>query len=129
MMEGVKLGVLTSKDLDAITEIDNHILRRPQRHYWETKLAHLEVASAVPSIAAEKDGKEIGFILGSASGWEYGIPESIGYIDTIGVLPQWQGKGISQLLLKEILSMLQERRYRDCLRFCQLEEMGSAEVL
>jgi predicted N-acetyltransferase YhbS len=107
-MEGIKLRVLTSKDLDAITEIDNQIFKRPRRNYWETKLAHLETASAVPSIAAEEDGKVIGFILGSASGWEYGISESVGYIDTIAVLPQWQGKGISQLLLKEMLSMLKK---------------------
>ena len=107
-LEGVKLRVLTSKDLDAITEIDNQIFKRPRRDYWETRLAHLEIASAVPSIAAEKDGEVIGFIIGSTSGWEYGIPESVGYIDAIGVLPQWHGKGISQLLLKEMLSMFKK---------------------
>jgi len=31
------------------------------------------------------EGKIVGFILGDASGWEYGIPENIGWIDTIGV--------------------------------------------
>ena len=31
------------------------------------------------------EGKIVGFILGDASGCEYGIPENIGWIDTIGV--------------------------------------------
>ncbi len=29
----------------------------------------------------------VGFILGDASGWEYGVPDTVGWIDTIGVHP------------------------------------------
>ncbi|GAG50366.1 unnamed protein product, partial [marine sediment metagenome] len=40
----------------------------------------------LPSLVAEMEGKGVGFILGDASGWEYGVPENIGWIDTIGEL-------------------------------------------
>ena len=62
----------------------------------------------MPSLAAEIDGKIIGFILGKASEREYGIPDNVGYIDTIGVMKEWQGKGISQLLFKEMYSILKK---------------------
>jgi GNAT superfamily N-acetyltransferase len=107
LMEGVSLRPLRMKDLDAVAAIDYELLGKQRREHWESKLERSET-SGVPSLAAEKDGKVIGFILGSASGWEYGIPENVGWIDTIGVTKAWQGKGVSQLLFKEIYSMFKK---------------------
>jgi N-acetylglutamate synthase-like GNAT family acetyltransferase len=50
----------------------------------------------------------IGFVIGDASGWEYGVPENIGWIDTIGVDPSWQRKGIAKLLLTEMINNLKK---------------------
>jgi N-acetylglutamate synthase-like GNAT family acetyltransferase len=105
--ETVKLRVLTMRDLNAVADIDESLLGVRRLSYWENKLERAET-SGVPSLAAEKDGKVIGFILGSVSGWEYGVPENVGWIDTIGVEKQWQGKGVSQMLFKEISSMLKK---------------------
>lgn len=107
LMEGISLRPLTMKDLDALAAIDFELLGKRRREYWELKLERAET-SGVPSLAAEKDGKVIGFILGSASGWEYGVPENVGWIDTLGVAKAWQGKGVSQLLFKEIYSMFKK---------------------
>ncbi len=92
LMEPVKLRVLTMKDLDAVTEIDYGLLGTKRREYWEARLESLET-SGVPSLIAEVDGKVIGFILGRASGWEYGIPENVAWIDTLGVVKEYQKKG------------------------------------
>ncbi len=103
-LEQVSVRVLTVKDLDAVTELDLSLLGKNRREYWEYKLERAQ-SSSVPFLAAEANGKVIGFILGSASGWEYGIPKNVGWIDTLGVVKEWQGKGVSQLLFKEICSM------------------------
>jgi GNAT superfamily N-acetyltransferase len=107
LMEPVKLRILGMKDLDAVTEIDYSLLGTKRREYWETKLERVET-SGVPSLAAEVDGRVIGFILGSSSGWEYGIPENIGWIDTLGVVKEWQKKGLARLLFKEMVSMFRK---------------------
>ncbi len=107
LMEPVKLRVLTMKDLDAVTEIDFGLLGTRRRAYWEARLEKSET-SGVPSLAAEANGKVIGFILGSASGWEYGIPESVAWIDTLGVIKGYQKKGIARLLIQEMLSMFKK---------------------
>jgi len=54
------------------------------------------------------DGRVVAFILGDASGWEYGVPENIGWIDTIGVDPAYQRKGIAQILMKEMLNNMKK---------------------
>jgi len=107
IMEPVKLRILTMKDLDAVTEIDHSLLGKKRRGYWESKLERAET-SGVPSLAAEIDGKVIGFILGTASGWEYGIPENVAWIDTLGVLKEYQKKGIARLLFREMFSMFKK---------------------
>jgi ribosomal protein S18 acetylase RimI-like enzyme len=106
-MEPVKLRILTMKDLDAVTAIDHALLGRQRKGYWETRLERAET-SGVPSLAAEANGKVIGFILGSASGWEYGIPENIGWIDTLDVAKGYQNRGIARLLFKEMAAMFKK---------------------
>ena len=64
--------------------------------------------SPLPSLVVEMDGRVGAFILGDASGWEYGVPENIGWIDTIGVDPAYQRKGIAQILMKEMLNNMKK---------------------
>jgi len=106
-IDKVNLRPLTIKDLEAVTQIDESLLGRNRKEYWEAKLEKAS-NSGVPSLAAEIGGKVVGFILGKASGWEYGIPENVGWIDTIGVKKEWQGKGISQTLFKEMYDMFRK---------------------
>ncbi len=106
-LDRVNLRPLLLSDLDSVVAIDYELLGNRRVTYWENKLERAE-ASGVPSLAAELDGRVIGFILGNASGWEYGIPENVGWIDTLGVVREWQGKGISQILFGEIYSMLKK---------------------
>jgi ribosomal protein S18 acetylase RimI-like enzyme len=54
------------------------------------------------------EGKIAGFILGDASGWEYGVPKNIGWIDTIGVDPSYQKIGVARMLIKEMLNYMKK---------------------
>lgn len=72
------------------------------------KLELVEKRSPMASLVAELDGEVVGFIIGDASGWEYGVPEHIGWIDTIGVDPAYQGKGIAKMLFTEMIGALKK---------------------
>jgi ribosomal protein S18 acetylase RimI-like enzyme len=133
-LENITLRPLSMKDLDEVARIDLSLLGRHRREYWEGKLMRIEELG-VPSIAAEIDNKVIGFVLGKASDREYGIPENVGWIDTIGVDKAWQRKGISQLMFKEMRSVFKrlgvdtifvfvDRKQRDLIKF--FEKMGCA---
>ncbi len=99
---------IAPSDLDRVVEIDIKILGKPRPEYWEMKLELVGKRSKISSLIAELDGKVIGFIIGGASRWEYGVPENIGWIDTIGVDPDYQRKGIAKILFREMTNNLKK---------------------
>ena len=55
----------------------------------------------VTSLVAEVGGRVAGFIMGSVYLGEFGIPETIASIDTIGVDPEFQRQGVAGYMLEE----------------------------
>ncbi|NQT57065.1 MAG: GNAT family N-acetyltransferase [Desulfobacteraceae bacterium] len=102
------IRTMGNKDLDRIVEIDTKILGKPRPEYWEMKLELVEKHSPIASLVAEMDGEVVGFIIGDASGWKYGVPEDVGWIDTIGIDPVYQRKGIAQMLFREMIDHLKK---------------------
>ena len=44
--------------------------------------------------------------MGDISGWEFGVPDTIGWIDTIGVDPAYQKRGLATALTNELIRSL-----------------------
>jgi ribosomal protein S18 acetylase RimI-like enzyme len=86
-------------------EIDRNVLGESRREYWMRKISYTDIYPR-PSLVAELDGKVVGFILGYVSGWEFGVPDTVGWIDTIGVNPAYQRRGIGKTLIKEFINNL-----------------------
>jgi ribosomal protein S18 acetylase RimI-like enzyme len=97
---------LRKDDLEAIVRIDEKVLGESRKDYWERKLESLGLKATQASFVAELDGKVVGFILGDISGWEFGVPDTIGWIDTIGVDPDYQKKGFARALAGELVKNL-----------------------
>ena len=102
------IRTMVPSDLDRIVEIDLKVLGKPRPEYWEMKFELIEKRSQIASLVAELDEKVIGFIIGGASRWEYGVPENIGWIDTIGVDPDYQRKGMAKILFTEMANNLKK---------------------
>ncbi len=102
------IRAMAPTDLDRIVEIDTKVLGKTRSGYWVSKLESLEKRSQVSSLVAEFDGEVVGFIIGGASRWEFGVPENIGWIDTIGVDPDHQRKGIAKMLFAEMTDNLKK---------------------
>jgi len=99
---------MNEKDLDDVVAIDTKVLGKSRWDYWLMKMSLAEQRLPIASLVAETDGKVVGFILGDASGYEYSVPENIGWIDTIGVDPAYQKQGIAQMLMKEMIANLKK---------------------
>jgi ribosomal protein S18 acetylase RimI-like enzyme len=98
---------LRAEDLDYIVDIDTKVLGETRRDYWVTKI--IKEASTRPpdaSLVSEIDGKVVGFILGEVSGWEFKVPNNIGWIDTIGIDPDYQNRGIAKVLANALITNL-----------------------
>jgi len=103
MEKKLKIRGLTLKDLPAIVEIDRKVLGKPRPEYWKRKIEVSEFRPPLASLVAEVEGKVIGFVLGDVSGWEFGVPDNTGMIETIGVDPAYQRRGIARRLAEELI--------------------------
>jgi ribosomal protein S18 acetylase RimI-like enzyme len=97
---------LTLGDLDAIVEIDFKVLGKPRRDFWKKRIEVVNTHYPLSCLVAEREGKVIGFIVGEVSGWEFGVPDTIGWISTIGVDPAYQHQGVAKKLGEEFLKNL-----------------------
>jgi len=105
-LSGVRMRPLTISDLDAIVEIDRKVLGKVRRDFWRKKIELPNPRYPFSGLVAEAEGKVIGFIVGEVSGWEFGIPETVGWISTIGVDPDYQHKGVARELSQEFIKNL-----------------------
>jgi len=105
-LENLKIRSLRIEDLEAIVAIDEKVLGEKRRDYWEKKLHMMDEKASQVSLVAEVQGKVLGFILGDVSGWEFGVSDTIGWIDTIGVEPAQQKKGLATALAQELIQRL-----------------------
>jgi len=105
-LENVEIRTLKKEDLDAIVKIDEKVLGESRKDYWERRLELMNDKSSQISLVAKAEGEVVGFILGDVSGGEFGVPETIGWMDTIGVDPAYQKKGVATALAHELIENL-----------------------
>ncbi|NIS70615.1 MAG: GNAT family N-acetyltransferase [Proteobacteria bacterium] len=103
VMDKIRIRPMAEGDLDAIVSIDEKVLGEKRYGYWRRKIKFDERDSEVTGLVAEVDGKIVGFILGEMSGQEFRVPYTIGWIDTIGIDPAYQRRGLATVLLDEVI--------------------------
>ena len=124
VLEKVKIRVLDENDLDAIVEIDKRVLGKERRAFWKRKIAYSGIYPR-PALIAELEGKVVGFILGYVSGWEFGVPDCVGWIDTIAIDPAHQRNGIGKTLFSALMEIF---RRSGCEEGTEKEDCGKAKV-
>jgi ribosomal protein S18 acetylase RimI-like enzyme len=94
-------------DLKALVAIDRRITGRDRSAYFERKLAEAMHESDVRvSLVAEIDGRAVGFIMARVDLGEFGRIEPAAVMDTIGVDPDFAGRGVGRALLSQLLANL-----------------------
>ena len=107
----IKIRLMKAEDFDAVVEIDEKVLKAARPEYYELKFEKLfESKDFLPTslVAEAEDGKVVGFVMGELFMGEYGIFEKKASLDTIGVDPGYQHKGIGKQLINEFLNHLGE---------------------
>jgi ribosomal protein S18 acetylase RimI-like enzyme len=121
---------MKADDFDAVVGIDEKVLKASRPEYYEMKFEKLfKSKDYLPAslVAEEKDGTVVGFVMGELFMGEYGIfQEVVGFVmgelfmgeygifqeeatlDTIGVDPAYQHKGIGEQLINEFMDHLRK---------------------
>jgi len=104
----IRIRLMRVEDFEAVVAIDQKILRTSRREYYEMKFEKLFKSKdyvPVSFVAEKEDGVTVGFVMGELYMGEYGIQEEA-TLDTIGVDPDYQNRGIGKQLLDEFVDHL-----------------------
>ena len=108
----IKIRLMKIDDFDAVVGIDNKLFRTSRREYHEMKFEKLFNSKdylPVSLVAENEDGSRVvGFVMGEVFMGEYGIFQEAATLDTIGVDPDYQHKGIGKQLIDEFLDHLKK---------------------
>ena len=107
----LNIRLMKAEDFDAIVKIDEKVLQSVRSEYYERKFEKLfESQDYIPgSLVAElDDGTIVGFVMGEIYLGEYGIFQEEATLDTIGVDPDYQHKGVGKQLINEFIDHLRE---------------------
>ena len=101
-----KMRVMKRDDIDAVVAIDTLVSKQQRREYYLRKIESVvsNPHNINTSLVAELDGKIVGFIMGDVYFGEFGIPETSATIDTIGVHPDFQNRGVAHDLMDQFLT-------------------------
>ena len=107
----IKIRLMQADDFDAVVGIDEKVLKASRPEYYEMKFEKLfRSKDYLPAslVAEEEDGTLVGFVMGELYMGEYGIFQEEASLDTIGVDPDYQHKGIGELLINEFMDHLKK---------------------
>jgi ribosomal protein S18 acetylase RimI-like enzyme len=107
----IKIRLMKADDFDAVVGIDEKVLKAARPEYYEMKFEKFfQTKDYLPAslVAEAEDGTVVGFVMGELFMGEYGIFREEGTLDTIGVDPAYQHKGIGEQLINEFMDHLRE---------------------
>ena len=108
-MSTLKIRLMKADDFDAVIRIDEKVLKASRPEYYELKFEKLfKSKDYLPTslVAEDEDGTVLGFVMGELYMGEYGIFQEEATLDTIGVDPDYQHKGIGGQLINEFMEHL-----------------------
>jgi ribosomal protein S18 acetylase RimI-like enzyme len=106
--EAVRIRPLAADDLDAVVAIDKAVSGRPRRGFFEKRLAHLaREPSAFVALAAEREGRLVGFVFARLYEGEFGGNVAEATVDAIGVAAEAQRQGVGRRLMDAMATAMQ----------------------
>jgi len=104
----IRIRLMKVDDFAAVVRIDEKVLKASRPEYYQLKFEEfVQSTDRVPTslVAEEEDGTVVGFVMGELFLGEYGISQEA-TLDTIGVDPDYQHKGVGEQLIKEFMDHL-----------------------
>lgn len=108
----VRIRKMTPEDVVEILAVDQKLAGKQRSPSWPQRVTrYLEMYYPPLCHVAEVSGHVVGFILGDIRGWEYALAPS-GWIDIMGVDPEYQGQGVGRRLIQAFAGECQQRKMK-----------------
>ena len=100
----VRIRALEDTDIGDITSLDEKLAGEYRPEVWERRLGYYLRRDPETSTVAEADGRVVGFMLGEVRSGEFGLEEPTGWIEVLGVDPDYRGNAIGRRLAERVLA-------------------------
>jgi len=98
-----EVRALAERDLDGIARIDRRLTGRDRSSYLRHALGEALAETGIRvSLAAIADGAVAGYVMARVDLGDFGRAEPVAILDTMGVDPMHEGKGIGRALLSQL---------------------------
>jgi ribosomal protein S18 acetylase RimI-like enzyme len=101
--------MLEDTDLGGITALDEKIGGSYRPAVWERRIGYYMRRDPEAQVVAEAAGKIVGFMLGEVRSGEFGLEEATGWIEVLGVDPEFRGQSVGRRLADHMLSYFEQR--------------------
>lgn len=121
----IKIRLMKADDFDAVVGIDEKVLKTARPEYYELKFDKLFTSKEyLPTslVAVDENGTVVGFVMGELYMGEYGIFQEKATLDTIGVDPDGQNRGIGGKLMGEFMDHLRSLGVKKVSTLVDLED-------
>ena len=99
----VEVRNLKVEDLDWMIRIDSQHSGKQRREYYKVKLAEVAKDTGVRiSLAATIKGEPAGFLMGRLYYGEFGQPEPVAILDSLGVASAFTGQNVATALMRQL---------------------------
>ena len=119
----VQIRSLEDTDLGGVTALDEKIGGKYRPEVWERRIGYYLRRDPEASVVAEAEKKIVGFMLGEVRSGEFGLEEPTGWIEVLGVDPDFRGQAVGRRLADQMLDHFR-RRGATTVRTLVDEEMG-----
>jgi len=117
---------LDELDIGSVVRIDERITGRYRPEFWEQRVGYYLRRDPEASQVAEVDGKVVGFMLGDVRAGEFGLEQPSGWIERLGIDPDFRGRDLGKLLFDALLQHFERAGVTDVRTLVDERESGVA---
>jgi ribosomal protein S18 acetylase RimI-like enzyme len=99
----VQIRPVEELDIEEIAGIDEKIGGRYRPEVWEKRVFYYLRRDPEGSFVATAGDKLVGFMLGEVRSGEFGMEEPTGWVEVLGVDPDFQGRAVGRQLASAML--------------------------
>jgi len=104
---------LEKRDVSAIVDMEERQTGVARPDFWEKRI---EISEAIrphwASLVVETHNRVVGFLLGRAGEFEFGLPGTVAWIEIIGVDPVYRHQGTARVLIEKFSESAEDHGIR-----------------
>ena len=115
----------TELDIGDIVRIDERIGGAYRPEVWERRLGYYIRRDPDASVvAAGPDGRVVGFMLGEVRSGEFGLEHPTGWIEVLGVDPDFRGRAVGRRMAEAMLDHFRGRGATEVRTLVDVDRLG-----